>query len=266
MRNKRSERREDAGAPEKDEKKIGVMPLWNVKRNDARWVRAFNESHKSLNWSSLPLRFGLLSAAALAVIISNHIKYCKYLQISTSCVCVCVRDKQALQPSVTLLSAALRRSSKCKWKKWKPSRSHSWLFELRVGRIKNEDGMSLFAAVSCPACLRLCDGWPGKCEAVYITFFFFLSVPSHWIWEVPVSLPLSQFIEGDTGFFFFCAAVYALWHAVLVGWLWAGDKVDTDDMADCAGGETLKERDVGQPKAVRRPRIRRVINDATPPV
>lgn len=61
-------------------------------------------------------------------------------------------------------------------------------------------------------------------------------------------------------------ALYALRYAVLMGWLRAGDKVDTDDKADCAGGETLRESDVRQPKVVRRPWIRRVINDAMPPV
>lgn len=53
--------------------------------------------------------------------------------------------------------------------------------------------------------------------------------------------PLLLFIEGDAGIF---VAVYALWHSLLMGWLRGGDKVDTDDMADCAGGETPRESDV----------------------
>lgn len=46
----------------------------------------------------------------------------------------------------------------------------------------------------------------------------------------------------------------------------AGDKVDTDDMPDCAGGETQRESDVWLPKVIRRPQIQRVINDAMAPV
>lgn len=47
--------------------------------------------------------------------------------------------------------------------------------------------------------------------------------------------------------------VYALLHAALMVQLRAEDKVDTDDMAHCAGGETLRESDVRQPKVIRRP-------------
>ncbi len=61
-------------------------------------------------------------------------------------------------------------------------------------------------------------------------------------------------------------AVHALWRAVLMCWLRDGDEVDTDDLADCVEGKTLTESDVRQPKVIRRPWIRRVINGAVPPV
>lgn len=59
---------------------------------------------------SLQLRLGLLSAAFLAVIISNHIKCCMYLQILLLLgdrEAERERDEQALQLYVTLLSAVL---------------------------------------------------------------------------------------------------------------------------------------------------------------
>lgn len=51
-----------------------------------------------------------------------------------------------------------------------------------------------------------------------------------------------------------------------MGWLRAGDKVNINDMAVCAGGGKRGERDVRYLGVSGRPWIYKVINDAVPPV